>query len=134
MQAWAGERFNRHLKWRDQERAKYSSKQTSRKEKEEMRMAFALMLKEQAEKKKSYSRTQEAIDFKNSTLLPFGAIVVAMGGWSDPNAVRGAMNHCKSCLSKGPDWYEYNTMSKLSYMQTLSIWDNYKDLGPYWGY
>lgn len=63
---------------------------------------------------KEFEKSKQDIDRDLGEMVPFGAIVVAYGGWSWPPAIEGARRFVAKCAKLGGKWVDLDPFSELS--------------------
>ena len=79
----------------------------------EFRMTWAKNLAAEIEDKKTHTKTWRKVDTTTWNFRPFGSLVVHLGGWNDPEAVKGACTGALQCLMMGDPFVKIHPQTKM---------------------
>jgi hypothetical protein len=86
----------------------------SNKEAAEFRMQWAMNLKQELIASKTVDKAWTRIDTNKYTYRPYGKMVLDFGGWSDPDAIKGATTGVLQCLLMGPPFIKQHPQTKMT--------------------
>jgi hypothetical protein len=85
-----------------------------REERRKFREEWAKSVYSKYSRGKEFEKSWQDIDRDLGEMLPFGAIVIAYGGWSWPPAIEGAKRCVAKCAKLGGKWVDRDPFSELS--------------------
>lgn len=94
---------------------------TSRSDSQAFRMKWAQGELVKLEEKRTHKQGWSRVDRTRGRYRPFGKLVVDFGGWTSPEAVRGAMTAAQKCCMMGEPWVRVHPQSQLTEYLVLEL-------------
>ena len=95
-------------------RSEVSTQGLSQKDIQKFRLQWAAELKSKLESKKTHVRSWSRCDTAKHAYRPLGALIIHLGGWDDPDAVRGGCTAALQCLMLGHPFVKIHEQTRMT--------------------